>query len=338
MERVHRVQLHVAVEPARLDGRDREQRDRGDDDEHDRFALAVAAAAAHVHAAAAVPTVAATTTADDRAVDAAPAAGVDLDVRHDDDLGALVDRRRGRDGLLADLLIDAHRLRALLRRERAEALQLGVADLVRVRDTAGRDERSGEDQRQRSHGGQRTLPGVEPVELSTVADDFDHEVVVTPGIDRFCSASAWILAAAAALMPPRVAFSFRGKTGYFAAMRGVHPAGFPYIEPVELAWGLASPLVGADPDALVAEVVPLLVARRDWQLAIFAGLSADGLLRSAKSARSASCRAGGSGGAARRRSATSRASPADSTASCRGGRASFASPCASRCARRPATA
>jgi len=32
--------------------------------------------------------------------------------------------------------------------------------------------------------------------------------------------------------------------------------------------GLASPLVGRDPQALVEEVVPVLAARRDWQLAI----------------------------------------------------------------------
>ena len=89
---------------------------------------------------------------------------------------------------------------------------------------------------------------MEPIDIAAVADDFDREVSVTPAIDRFCSASAWILAASAALMPPRVAFSFRGKHGYFAAMRGVHPAGFPYVEPVELAWGLASPLIGANSD------------------------------------------------------------------------------------------
>ena len=122
---------------------------------------------------------------------------------------------------------------------------------------------------------------VEPIDIAAVADDFDREVSVTPAIDRFCSASAWILAASAALMPPRVAYSFRGKHGYFAAMRGVHPAGFPYIEPVELAWGLASPLIGGNPDELVGEVVPLLAARRDWQLVILSGITVNGPQRRA---------------------------------------------------------
>jgi hypothetical protein len=122
---------------------------------------------------------------------------------------------------------------------------------------------------------------VEPIDLAAIADDFDREVAQTPAIDRFCSSSAWILAATAALMPPRAPFSFKGEFGYFAAMRGVHPAGFPYIEPVELAWGLASPLIGRDPRGLVGEIVPLLASRRDWQLAIFSGLTVTGPQRRA---------------------------------------------------------
>jgi CelD/BcsL family acetyltransferase involved in cellulose biosynthesis len=122
---------------------------------------------------------------------------------------------------------------------------------------------------------------VEPIDIAAVADDFDREVAHTHAIDRFCSASAWILAASAALMPPRVAYTYRGQSGYFAAMRGVHPAGFPYIEPVELAWGLASPLIGADAQALVAEVVPLLAAKRDWQLVILSGITVNGPQRRA---------------------------------------------------------
>ncbi|MBL0213394.1 MAG: GNAT family N-acetyltransferase [Myxococcales bacterium] len=122
---------------------------------------------------------------------------------------------------------------------------------------------------------------MQPVDLAAVADDFDRAISVTPAIDRFCSSSAWILAAAATLMPPRAPFSFHGTHGYFAAARGVHPAGFPYIEPLELAWGLASPMVGADVQGLAEEVVSLLSSRRDWQLAILAGMVGDGPQRRA---------------------------------------------------------
>lgn len=122
---------------------------------------------------------------------------------------------------------------------------------------------------------------VEQIDLAACADDFDREIAQTPAIDRFCSSSAWILAASSALMPPRAAFSFRGEHGYFAAARGVHPAGFPYIEPIELAWGLASPLAGRDAAGLAEETVALLAQRRDWQLAILAGMTGDGPQRRA---------------------------------------------------------
>lgn len=122
---------------------------------------------------------------------------------------------------------------------------------------------------------------MEPVDLAAQADDFDREVAATPAIDRFCSTAAWILAAAESLMPPRSPFTFRGKHGYFAAMRGIHPAGFPYVEPVELAWGLASPLIGREPEGLAAEVVAVLAARRDWQLAIISGIAPGGPQRRA---------------------------------------------------------
>ena len=122
---------------------------------------------------------------------------------------------------------------------------------------------------------------MEPVDLAASADDFDREVAATPAIDRFCSTAAWILAASSALMPPRSPFAFRGAHGYFAAMRGVHPAGFPYVEPVELAWGLASPIIGRDPEPLANEIVAVLAARRDWQLAILSGITAAGPQRRA---------------------------------------------------------
>ncbi|HVK85020.1 MAG TPA: GNAT family N-acetyltransferase [Kofleriaceae bacterium] len=122
---------------------------------------------------------------------------------------------------------------------------------------------------------------MQPVDIAAIADELDREIAVTPAIDRFCSSSAWILAANAALMPPRAGFSFRGQHGFLVAARGVHPAGFPYIEPIELAWGLASPLIGRDAQALAEEVVPVLAARRDWQLAIFAGMTSDGPQRRA---------------------------------------------------------
>lgn len=122
---------------------------------------------------------------------------------------------------------------------------------------------------------------MEPIDLAVYADDFDAEVARTPAIDKFCSTTAWILSASSALMPPRTAFTLRGKAGYFAAMLGIHPGGFPYIEPVELAWGLAAPLIGADGQTLAEEVVAALAAQRAWQIVILSGHTMDGPQRRA---------------------------------------------------------
>ena len=59
-------------------------------------------------------------------------------------------------------------------------------------------------------------------------------------------------------------------------MRGVHASGLTYIEPLELAWGLSSPLLGADPEGLAEEAVALLTRRRrDFQVALVPGLAPD---------------------------------------------------------------
>ncbi len=117
---------------------------------------------------------------------------------------------------------------------------------------------------------------MQPVDLAKEADAFDREVFRTPDIDHFCSSSAWVLAADAALMPRRTAFSFRSAHGYFAARLATHSAGFSYVEPIEMSWGLASPLIGIQVEALVDDVISLLATRRDWRLAIVSGVTANG--------------------------------------------------------------
>jgi hypothetical protein len=121
-------------------------------------------------------------------------------------------------------------------------------------------------------------------EFEAVADEFDAEVARTPGIDRFCSSSAWIVSAALALMPPRRSFVLRGTHGWLACMLRRYPDGRRLLEPLELAWGLACPLVGRDPGALAAAVVGELAARRDWDGLVLAGLPEAGGWRQALAA------------------------------------------------------
>jgi hypothetical protein len=109
-------------------------------------------------------------------------------------------------------------------------------------------------------------------ELEAASDELDDVVAQTQGIDRFCSSSAWILSAAEALMPPRTPWVHRSPAGWVAMMRGQHPSGLAYVEPLELAWGLASPLVGTDAPA-VAELALAHIAREPGlQVALIPGL------------------------------------------------------------------
>lgn len=114
------------------------------------------------------------------------------------------------------------------------------------------------------------------------ADRFDRIVRDTPDIDRFCSASDWILPASASLMRQRLPWLFRGGSGYAALMRGQHARGWRYAEPLEAMWGLASPLVGPDPRAIAAEFAELCRARADeWDVLMLSGVPTGSALQAA---------------------------------------------------------
>ncbi|MEZ4359242.1 MAG: GNAT family N-acetyltransferase [Kofleriaceae bacterium] len=112
-------------------------------------------------------------------------------------------------------------------------------------------------------------------ELSACADQFDDAVSLSPDIDRFCSSSAWVLSAAETLMSPRASAIQRGEHGFFAVMKSTHGE-LPCFEPLELAWGLACPLLGRDVEALVDEVADHLAQRTDWIGCLIPGVTRDG--------------------------------------------------------------
>lgn len=112
-------------------------------------------------------------------------------------------------------------------------------------------------------------------ELRRDADAFDRAVAATPEIDRFCSASAWVLAADAALMGERTPWVWRAEHGWIACAKASRGGG-RYVEPLELAWGLACPIVGADPAALVEELLAIATGDPDWDALLLAGITAEG--------------------------------------------------------------
>ncbi|HUQ08601.1 MAG TPA: GNAT family N-acetyltransferase [Kofleriaceae bacterium] len=117
-------------------------------------------------------------------------------------------------------------------------------------------------------------------ELRASAGAFDDVVAATSDIDYFCSSSAWVLPAHDALMGERLPWIVRGDTGWGAfaiARRGDGR----FLEPLELSWGLACPLVGRDPDALAEAFVAAAAANRTWDGMLLAGLAPGGAMERA---------------------------------------------------------
>jgi hypothetical protein len=115
-------------------------------------------------------------------------------------------------------------------------------------------------------------------ELEAHAGDMDRIALATPEIDAFCSSPDWILPAAAALMPPCEPILYRGEAGFLAAGLRLHEE-VRVIEPLEAMWGLASALVGREPEPLVAAAVEVVRAReKEWDAVILTGMMVDSAL------------------------------------------------------------
>lgn len=115
----------------------------------------------------------------------------------------------------------------------------------------------------------------EPVELATLReapDELDQAVAASVEIDRFCSSSAWILAAHDALMGERTPWIWRTAHGWLTLARRRRDDDTVVIEPLELAWGLASPLCGPDQAALADELLAVAAADPGWDALLLAGL------------------------------------------------------------------
>jgi CelD/BcsL family acetyltransferase involved in cellulose biosynthesis len=95
-------------------------------------------------------------------------------------------------------------------------------------------------------------------ELDAASADYDRLVAESDDLDRFCTSSDWVVPAARALMPQRRFLIRRTDLGFVALAFGQDG-----LEPLEAAWGLACPLVGAPAIARelghLGESVPLVL-------------------------------------------------------------------------------
>jgi hypothetical protein len=115
-------------------------------------------------------------------------------------------------------------------------------------------------------------------ELSAAHEAFDAAVLETPGIDHFCSSSAWILPAHAAFHAEDEVIAARLDDGFLALTRGRAAGLGPFLAPLEAMWGLACPLVGKHPTPLARAAAELVHSVPDWRLLWLSGLLRDGPL------------------------------------------------------------
>lgn len=113
-------------------------------------------------------------------------------------------------------------------------------------------------------------------ELDAESHAFDELAGQTPDIDHFCSTTQWIIPAYEAF--GRGTFSpwiRSGASGYVAMMQGWHERLGTFRQPLEASWCLASPLIGAEPLAMVEELFEECAEepRASWNLLFLSGLT-----------------------------------------------------------------
>lgn len=110
-------------------------------------------------------------------------------------------------------------------------------------------------------------------QLSSEAHLYDRAVLRTPGIDRFCSSSFWILPAAHHLMSPARSWIHRSANTYVAFAQSDNGTGTQILHPLEAMWALPSPLVGPDPDEVSDTFLSALGADRQWSAVLLTGIA-----------------------------------------------------------------
>lgn len=111
------------------------------------------------------------------------------------------------------------------------------------------------------------------------AQAFDAMVAKTPGIDTFCSSTAWILSAYEAFSPEYETWLMESEHGFVALVQSHHERLGQFRQPLEASWCLASPFVGEDTNALVQDFMQAsLTGERNWDLLFLSGLERDGAL------------------------------------------------------------
>ncbi len=120
---------------------------------------------------------------------------------------------------------------------------------------------------------------MDPCSFSDIETAFDAAIAVVAGrqgIDPICSTSHWIVPEASAFSSDAAQRVFAADSGWVALIEHDTPNG-PVLTGFDAVWGFATPIIGADPAALVNDVAALL-RRLDFYALTISGLDPAGPL------------------------------------------------------------
>lgn len=117
------------------------------------------------------------------------------------------------------------------------------------------------------------MPTLSLQDFESHCDDFDALILKTPGIDRFCSSTTWVLPAHHAFSSEWDTWIEHYESGYVALTESWHESLGRFRQPMEASWCLASPFATAQPRALMRDFARSCRQQVDqWNLLFLAGL------------------------------------------------------------------
>ena len=117
-----------------------------------------------------------------------------------------------------------------------------------------------------------------PEALIECGDDFNAAFLQMQGVDPFCSAWPWALAARESFHQECTPTIRKLASGYLAMARADWPDWGNTLIPLEASWCLASPLAGPDPAELARDLEHFAVRDPEWNSMILAGIRLESTL------------------------------------------------------------
>ncbi len=116
------------------------------------------------------------------------------------------------------------------------------------------------------------MPIVDHPESALSSCEGKELVLNTPWLDSFCSGPEWTLSFHRAFAPERKLLVEATSDSWLCFAKGIHPAGFEYVEPLESMWGLSCPILGLEEQTSVNALVEFICRQDTPEVIIISGV------------------------------------------------------------------